>query len=63
MYKRQEQDQAYIDEVSKKSQVYILSEEEKKAFQEVAQEVYTQFEDKIGKELMDKVIKAASEAE
>ena len=58
-----EQDQAYIDEVSKKSQVYILSEEEKKAFQEVAQEVYTQFEDKIGKELMDKVIKAASEAE
>lgn len=40
-----------------------MSEEEKKAFQEVAQEVYTQFEDKIGKELMDKVIKAASEAE
>lgn len=53
-----EQNQQYIDEVSGKSQVYTLSEDEKKAFQEVAQGTWKKFEDKIGKDLMDKMIAA-----
>lgn len=60
-YERQagrDAEQDYIDEIAQKSEIYTLSEEEKAAFREVAVETYGKFEDKIGKELIDKVTAA-----
>lgn len=60
-YERQsgrDAEQEYIDEIAQKSEIYTLSEEEKAAFREIALETYGKFEDKIGKELVDKVTAA-----
>lgn len=53
------QEQEYIDEIAEKSEIYVLSDGEKKAFQEAAQSTYTKFESVIGKEFMDRVIEEA----
>lgn len=60
-YERQvgrDAEQEYIDEISQKSEIYKLTEEEKAAFREVALKTYSKFEDKIGKELIDQVVAA-----
>lgn len=62
-YERQsgrDAEQDYIDEISEKSEVYTLTDDEKKAFKTVAEKTYTKFEDKIGKDLLDRVEKAVS---
>lgn len=65
-YERQagrDAEQEYIDEIATKSEIYTLSEEEKLAFKEVALETYAKFEDKIGKELIDRVLAAVEAVE
>lgn len=60
-YERQsgrDAEQEYIDEIAQKSEIYRLSEEEKAAFREIALKTYEKFEDKIGKELVERVITA-----
>lgn len=60
-YERQvgrDAEQEYIDEIAQKSEIYTLSDEEKEAFKAIALETYTKFEDKIGKELIEKVTSA-----
>lgn len=60
-YERQagrDAEQEYIDEIAQKSEIYKLTDEEKEAFKAVAMETYKKFEDKIGKELIEKVTSA-----
>ncbi|MCI6465837.1 MAG: DctP family TRAP transporter solute-binding subunit [Faecalicatena sp.] len=53
------QEQEYIDEIAEKSEIYVLSDEEKKAFQDAAQSTYEKFESVIGKDFMDEVLAEA----
>lgn len=65
-YERQvgrDAEQEYIDQISEKSEVYKLSEEEKAVFKEAAMPTYEKFEEKIGKDLLDKVMAAVQDAE
>lgn len=65
-YERQagrDAEQEYIDEIAQKSEIYTLSDEEKAAFREIALETYGKFEEKIGKELVDKVTAAVDEVQ
>lgn len=55
------QEQEYIDEIATKSEIHILSDDDKLAFQEAAQDTYKKFESTLGKEFMDRVIEAASD--
>jgi len=46
----------YINKIKEKSAIYVLSDEEKKAFQEAAYPTYKKFENKIGVELIKKIV-------
>ena len=53
------QEQEYSDEIAEKSEIYVMSDEEKKAFQDAAQSTYEKFESVIGKDFMDEVLAEA----
>lgn len=64
IYEREEgrkQEEEYIKEIGEKSEIYRLSEEEKQVFKDAAMPVYEKFEEKIGKDLMDRVLAAIEE--